>query len=169
MEGIGDAGENLHGDSANKETTVKGPGAAVPCQCRARKADMCVTIRAEKSAIEPCVQQMVRFASDCMPEATQKHLEIDLALQEAVANAVMHGCKADPSLEVKCWAAYEQGKGLLMVISDPGPGFIPTDVPDPMQEANLKFDHGRGVFLIKSLMDEVHFLNNGSEIHMIKY
>lgn len=144
-------------------------GTAPRCECSDRKADLKVTIRAEKSAIEPLVLQLVQFAADHLPDQPEKHMEIDLALQEAVANAVMHGCKADPNLEVNCWASFESGKGVLFVISDPGPGFIPADVPDPMQEANLKFDHGRGVFLIHSLMDEVHFRKNGSEIHMIKH
>lgn len=148
---------------------AKGLGATQACDCSSRHADLKVTIPAEKTAIEPLVQQVVQFAVERIPGGEEKHLEIDLALQEAIANAVVHGCKCDSTLKVTCWAAYEPGKGLLVVISDPGPGFIPADVPDPMQEANLNFDHGRGVFLINNLMDEVHFKNNGSEIHMIKY
>ncbi len=147
---------------------AKGLGTAPTCECSARAVDLSFTLQADKAAIEPVVQQVIRFAAEQMPHDEQKHLEIDLALQEALANAVVHGCQGDARLEVKGWASYEKNKGLLVVISDPGPGFIPADVPDPMQEANLKFDHGRGVFLINNLMDEVHFRNNGSEIHMIK-
>lgn len=148
---------------------AKGLGAAPTCECSARTVNFSVTIPAEKSAIEPVVQQVLRFAEPLLPGYEEKHLEIDLALQEALANAVVHGCKGDPNLQVKCWASYAPGKGLLVVIRDPGPGFIVADVPDPMQEANLQFDHGRGVFLIYKLMDEVHFNNNGSEVHLIKY
>ncbi len=147
---------------------TKGQGTAPTCECSARAADLRFTIQAEKTAIEPVVQQVVSFVAQKMPDDEQKHLEVDLALQEAIANAVVHGCKNDARLQVKISASYDNEKGLLVVISDPGPGFIPADVPDPMQEANLQFDHGRGVFLINNLMDEVHFRNNGSEIHMIK-
>lgn len=147
---------------------AKGFGTAPTCECSARKVDLRFRIHAEKTAIEPVVQRVVAFAAEQMPEDEQKHLEVDLALQEALANAVVHGCKNDARLEVNGWASFDKNEGLLIVISDPGPGFIPADVPDPMQEANLKFDHGRGVFLINNLMDEVHFKNNGSEIHMIK-
>jgi serine/threonine-protein kinase RsbW len=143
--------------------------AAPTCDCSARKADLRISIPAEKAAIEPLVRQVVEFAQEHMPDGGDKHLQIDLALQEAVANAVVHGCHEDASLQVDCWASFEKGKGLLVVISDPGSGFIPANVPDPMQEANLQFDHGRGVFLINNLMDEVHFKKNGSEIHLIKY
>ncbi|HUQ50219.1 MAG TPA: ATP-binding protein [Terriglobales bacterium] len=146
-----------------------GSATSSPCECSGRTADLTVSIRAEKAAIAPAVLQLVNFAAEHMPDNEQKILEIDLALQEAVANAVVHGCGEDSRLQVSCWASYAKGKGLLLVVRDPGPGFIPSEVPDPIQEANLKFDHGRGVFLINSLMDEVHFRNNGSEIHMIKY
>jgi serine/threonine-protein kinase RsbW len=148
---------------------AKGQGTAPTCECSARAVDLHFTIHAEKTAIEPVVQQVVRFVAQKMPDDEQKHLEVDLALQEAIANAVVHGCKNDARLQVNISASYDKAQGLLVVISDPGPGFIPADVPDPMQEANLQFDHGRGVFLINNLMDEVHFRNNGSEIHMIKH
>jgi serine/threonine-protein kinase RsbW len=148
---------------------MKGPATATQCDCNTRRPVLSLTIRAEKSAIEPVVQRLVAFAVEHLPGAEEKHLQIDLALQEAVANAVVHGCKADATLEIKCWASFQAERGVLFVISDPGPGFIPAEVPDPMQEENLSFDHGRGVFLIRQLMDEVHYQKNGSEIHMIKY
>lgn len=147
---------------------VNGPGAATRCDCASRQADVSLVIHADRSEIAPVVQELVRFAAQHILDEG-KQMEIDLALQEAVANAVVHGCGGDASLEVKCWAAYQEGKGLLLVVNDPGPGFEPSEVPDPMQEANLTFDHGRGVYLIRQLMDDVHYQKNGSEIHMIKY
>src|SRR5580693_2279013 len=83
----------------------------------------------------------------------QKRFEIALAVQEALANAVVHGCGNDPSKQVRC-----------RLQTDPGPGFGQNLVPDPKQRENLYVDHGRGVYLIRQLMDEVHFENSGSEI-----
>lgn len=98
-----------------------------------------------------------------------KQLEILLAVQEALANAVLHGCKNDASKEVRChMERYPDGR-ILIVVADPGPGFAPERLPDPNHPENLEADHGRGVHLIRQLMDEVSFENNGNEIWMWKY
>jgi len=54
-------------------------------------------------------------------------------------------------------------------VADPGPGFSPDLVHDPKRRENVYADHGRGVYLIRQLMDEVHFERSGSEIRMWKY
>jgi serine/threonine-protein kinase RsbW len=98
-----------------------------------------------------------------------KQMEILLAVQEALANAVVHGCKNDPSKEVCC--RFEQhGNGrILIVVTDPGPGYAPQHVPNPMEGDHIYRDHGRGIFIIRQLMDEVHLERNGSQIRMWKY
>jgi len=55
-----------------------------------------------------------------------------------------------------------------IVVRDPGQGFDPAAIPCPVQGQNIYSEHGRGIFLINQLMDEVKFLKNGTEIHMIK-
>lgn len=98
-----------------------------------------------------------------------KQLEILLAVQEALANAVVHGCNNDPSKEIRCrMERYPNGR-ILIVVTDPGPGFAPERLPDPNHPENLESDHGRGVYLIRKLMDEVSFENKGNEIRMWKY
>lgn len=98
-----------------------------------------------------------------------KQLEIVLAVQEALANAVVHGCKNDASKEVRCHVERYPNGRILIVVADPGPGFVPEGLPDPNHPENLEADHGRGVHLIRQLMDEVSFENNGNEIRMWKY
>lgn len=99
----------------------------------------------------------------------EKRMEIALAVQEALANAVIHGCNSDPSLEVRC-RLQRGAKGQIMItVTDPGPGFQPESVSNPKQSENLYQDHGRGVYLIRQLMDEVHFENGGNQIKMWKY
>jgi serine/threonine-protein kinase RsbW len=99
----------------------------------------------------------------------QKRLEVALAIQEALANAVVHGCGNDPSKLVRCRVQSDARGRIVIIVTDPGPGFSPECMPDPRKTENLHADHGRGVYLIRQLMDEVHFERRGSEIRMWKY
>lgn len=93
---------------------------------------------------------------------------IELALTEALANAVVHGAKADPSKIIECDVACDETRGILIVVRDPGNGFDPGKIPSPIHGENIFSNHGRGIYLINQLMDEVKFARNGAEIHMIK-
>ena len=99
----------------------------------------------------------------------QKRLEIGLAVQEALINAVVHGCGNDPSKEVRCRLQSDPLGRIVITVTDPGPGFRPDLLSDPRRQENLYADHGRGVYLIRKLMDEVSFEGRGSEIRMWKY
>jgi len=99
----------------------------------------------------------------------KKRLEIGLAVQEALVNAVVHGCKSDPSKEVRCRLQSDPNGQIVITVTDPGPGFSPDLLSDPKRRENLYADHGRGVYLIRQLMDEVSFERPGNEIRMWKY
>jgi serine/threonine-protein kinase RsbW len=99
----------------------------------------------------------------------QKRLEIALAVQEALANAVVHGCENDPSKHVRCRVRSDPRGRIVIIVTDPGPGFSPAALAYPKRGENLYADHGRGVYLIRQLMDEVQFERNGNEIRMWKY
>ena len=99
----------------------------------------------------------------------QKRLEIGLAVQEALVNAVVHGCNSDPSKEVRCRLQSDPNGRIVITVTDPGPGFSPDLLSDPKRHENLYADHGRGVYLIRQLMDEVSFERPGNEIRMWKY
>jgi len=101
--------------------------------------------------------------------AEEKQLEIGLALQEALANAVVHGCGNDPSKRVGCRLSCDGHGRVLIIVSDPGPGLDTSTLPDPKRGENLYQDHGRGIYLIRQLMDDVRFARGGSEIQMWKY
>jgi serine/threonine-protein kinase RsbW len=98
----------------------------------------------------------------------EKRLAIGLAVQEALANAVVHGCGGDASKTVHCELSSDTAGRVLIVVSDPGPGFDVSTL-QPQVAENVYNDHGRGVFLIRELMDEVKFERNGSVIRMWKY
>jgi serine/threonine-protein kinase RsbW len=127
-----------------------------------------VTLPAEVSAISPVVGWVLRLLSD-LDLAEGKEFEIEMALREALANAVLHGCKADPSKKIECSVTGDREQGIQIVVRDPGNGFDPASIPSPTDEANLESEHGRGILLINKLMDEVKHEQNGTVIRMRKF
>jgi serine/threonine-protein kinase RsbW len=126
-----------------------------------------VTLTADKNAVDPLVQGVMKIVRQ-MQCAEGKEDAIELALAEALANAVVHGCGSDPSKIIECDVACDEAHGMLIVVRDPGKGFDPATLPNPVNGQHVFSDHGRGIYLINQLMDEVKFLKNGTEIHMIK-
>jgi serine/threonine-protein kinase RsbW len=126
-----------------------------------------VTLSADRNSVDPVVRSVMNVVRETQC-ATGHEDDIELALTEALANAVVHGARSDPSKIVECDVACDQTHGMLIVVRDPGPGFDPGKVPDPLQGENIYSNHGRGIYLINQLMDEVRFHKNGTEIHMIK-
>ena len=124
---------------------------------------MDVTIPARVSAITPLVESVMTVVRR---QAGAKELEIETALREALANAIKHGCHGDPSKFVQCQVVFEDDHSVLVVVRDPGAGFDPKSVPDPTEEEHIYENHGRGIYLIRRLMDEVRFRRRGAEIHM---
>jgi serine/threonine-protein kinase RsbW len=94
---------------------------------------------------------------------------ISMSVREAIINAVLHGNAYDPHKKVRVF--FERKDGTLQVtVQDEGKGFDPDKVPNPLAPENLLKQSGRGVFLIRSYMDEVRLrsLEPGTEIVMIK-
>jgi serine/threonine-protein kinase RsbW len=126
-----------------------------------------VTIPGDPAAIDPVVERVLVLAREtgC---AEGKEFEIETALREALANAIRYGAGHDPGRPVQCAVACDQTRGMLIVVRDPGPGFDPATILDPLVGQNLYSHHGRGIYLINQLMDEVRFKRGGTEIHMRK-
>jgi serine/threonine-protein kinase RsbW len=127
-----------------------------------------VTLPGEIKAISAVVEWVMHLVSD-MKFAPGKEFEIEMALREALANAVTHGCKGDPAKKIDFSITEEPGRGILIVVRDPGRGFDPSALPSPTDSQNLFSEHGRGIFLINRLMDEVKYDRNGTEIRMRKF
>ncbi|MEP6644230.1 MAG: ATP-binding protein [Acidobacteriaceae bacterium] len=126
-----------------------------------------VMLAADKNAVDPVVQNVMQIVKeiDC---AAGKEEAVELALTEALANAVLHGAKADVTKIVECDVACDDHGTMLIIVRDPGNGFDPAVIPSPISGQNLYSNCGRGIYLINQLMDEVKFAKNGSEIQMIK-
>ena len=133
--------------------------------CEDGEASLHFCFAASVESITPVVEAVSELARRELGE--EKEMELALALQEALANAVVHGSGRDARKMVECWVALGT-EGISIVVRDSGPGFSPEAVPSSTSEQQRGLDHGRGLIMIRRLMDEVHFRRNGAEIHMRK-
>jgi anti-sigma regulatory factor (Ser/Thr protein kinase) len=121
----------------------------------------------EIKAISPLVDRLMRLieGSHCV---CGEEPSVELALAEALNNAVVHGNRMDRHKLVQILCRCEPGKGISVVVKDQGQGFDPNAVPDPTAAENIGADHGRGIWVMKSVMDEVSIERGGTEVRMRK-
>lgn len=93
---------------------------------------------------------------------------VHLALEEAFLNAVQHGNNMDPEKEITIDYTINSEKAEISV-TDKGSGFDPDSVPDPRCGENLYKYNGRGLFLMRSYMDDIEFNHRGNCVRMVKY
>ena len=121
----------------------------------------------------PSVDQVERTAEQLAAEAgveEDARFGISMAVREAAVNAVVHGNLQDQAKHIT--ASFENtGESLIFIVADEGGGVDPDTLPDPLLPENLLRGSGRGIFLIRSFMDEVHFrqLQPGTELTLIKH
>ena len=127
-----------------------------------------VILPADVTAISPVVSWVMQLIGE-LEFTAGKEFEIEMALREALANAVLHGCKSDPDKKIECSVTGDPEQGILIVVRDPGSGFDPASLPSPTDDSNLRAEHGRGILLIKKLMDDVKHEQNGTVIRMRKF
>ncbi len=100
----------------------------------------------------------------------EERFHLTMAVREAAVNAVLHGNEYDPAKQIA--ASFENtGAALVITIADQGKGLDPETLPDPLSPENLLRGSGRGIFLIRSFVDEVHFrqLHPGTELTLVKH
>jgi serine/threonine-protein kinase RsbW len=124
-------------------------------------------IPSETKAISPLVDRLIRLieGSRCVPG---KEPAVELALREALNNAVVHGNRMDAHKFVQVRCRCGLGKGLSIIVRDQGQGFDPNAIPDSLAVKNLEAEHGRGIYRMKVSMDTVSFERGGTEVHMWK-
>ena len=119
-----------------------------------------------REAINHAVELILGVARRCGCGSDQE-ADLEIALREALANAVIHGNEEDAgkSVFVRCYGADEK---TLILVRDQGPGFEPKEIPDPRNKERLQLDHGRGLFLMRALMDRVEYRKDGREVLLFK-
>lgn len=118
-------------------------------------------VRSELDSIQTKVVAGIRDAG--YDEAST--FAVRLALEEAVANAFRHGNDEDPRKAVKVEFDIS-GDRIWLAVEDEGPGFDPTAVPDPTEEANLEIPSGRGIMLMRAYMTDVAIVAPGNRVEM---
>jgi serine/threonine-protein kinase RsbW len=120
-------------------------------------------------AVANAAAAVADFVKSCGLEE-QDAFGVDMAVREAVTNAMVHGNQEDETKSVEVVFGC-QGNALEIEVSDQGEGFDPASVPDPTEPANILKPSGRGIFLIRNFMDEVEWFaraDGGTTLRMVK-
>ena len=132
-------------------------------------SEFCEVIPSTLDALNS-VEERVMDVLKNLPCAPQEVLSVALSLREALANAILHGNRNDPTkrVVVACFCECDKNGGLLLVVRDEGQGFDPNEVPDPTGAEAVHEWHGRGIYLMRHFMDEVRYENGGTEVLLRK-
>ncbi len=125
-----------------------------------------INLRNDLRAIERTVADIVERGRAVGFDDNLLRLNLRVGLTEALANAMLYGNNRDPRKRVTVEAQIEPGR-IAVRVTDEGRGFDPDQVGDPTTPANLNKVGGRGIFLIRKLMDQVEFNDRGNSILMI--
>lgn len=117
-------------------------------------------------SIGHAVDYVMSHCSDCCAFAKRSDLNFRVGLTEALSNAMLYGNARDPGKRVKVEVTVRMEQ-VTARVTDEGHGFDPTTIPDPTLPGNLDKPGGRGIFLMKSLMDEVLFNEEGNSVTLI--
>ncbi len=127
-----------------------------------------LTLDSVLGSVEIVEETAERFARNAgFDEDTSS--QIAMVSREAAVNAILHGNKYDPTKHVT--ASFEiTNTALIIKIADEGSGLDTETIPDPLAPENILRTSGRGIFLMRAIMDEVHFrmLHPGTEIKLVK-
>ena len=124
------------------------------------------SLPSEVAAISPFVDRLMLLLKKCGCVA-EGESDVDIALREALANAIIHGNHENPRkhVHVRCRCKRDE---VSIEVKDEGQGFDINKMSDPIAPPNICSAHGRGIHLMKTLMDEVRFAEGGVVVHMRK-
>jgi serine/threonine-protein kinase RsbW len=124
------------------------------------------SLPSEVAAISPFVDRLMLLFRKygCVSEGESG---VEIALREALANAIIHGNHENPGkhVHVRCRCKPSE---ISIAVKDEGRGFDANKIADPTAPENTGSVHGRGIYLMKALMDEVRFEEGGVVVHMRK-
>jgi serine/threonine-protein kinase RsbW len=124
------------------------------------------TFPGDSDSLAASRQAMMDFIEPhCSSDAEE--VDVLIALQEALANAVFHGTQNDPDKSIHCRVEIDPW-AFIITIRDPGPGFDVEAATQPTESGTNITTHGRGIAMMRSLMNEVVYRNGGSEVQLRK-
>ena len=128
--------------------------------------DLVLDIPNDLAFIEEAVDHVMQRCTFCGDDPRKVRLNLRVGLMEAIANAVLNGNGPDPSKRVKVEVAFRES-AIMARVTDEGNGFDPCRVADPTTPENLLKDQGRGIYLMRRLLDEVHFNAQGNSVTLV--
>lgn len=129
------------------------------------------SLTSQVAAISPFVDRFMRFVKPLIRkfgDTNEHEVEIEMALREALANALIHGNREDPNKCVYVTSRFQMDGEFSITVRDEGQGFNTRAVPDPTDPNNRMLTHGRGIHFMRAFMDEVSFEENGRVVRMRK-
>lgn len=129
-----------------------------------RRPPKILVIKSNSSELE----KVERFLKEILDEFSvdkKNFNKIYLCVSEAVINSIKHGNKHDPNKDVKIEVEYNS-KEIIVRVEDEGEGFELNKLKDPTRQENIKNESGRGIFIIKSLSNELQFNERGNRIQL---
>jgi serine/threonine-protein kinase RsbW len=129
-------------------------------------AELRLRIPSDVTLVNEAVELVTRHLEAAFVDRHIIRFNLRVALAEAVANAILYGNAADPEKGVAVRVLFGRN-AVEMEVTDEGCGFDFRHVPDPTLPANRMRPYGRGLFLIRRLVDEVRFNDAGNSICMI--
>lgn len=128
--------------------------------------DLVLELPTDIHSIEGAVDYVMSRCSSCAEHARRLNLNFRVGLTEALSNAMLYGNGRDPSKSVLVEVVFREGT-LRAKVRDQGAGFDPTTIPDPTLPENLTRPCGRGLFLMRELLDEVWYNERGNEVTLV--
>jgi len=129
------------------------------------------SLPSKRAAISPFVDQLSAFIRTLIRDHSHDagaEEDIETAVREALANAIVHGNQESPRKRVYVTCSCTLDGDISITVRDEGQGFDPGVLPDPTDRNNLLRSHGRGIYLIRALMDEVSFEEHGKVLYLRK-
>ena len=117
-------------------------------------------------SIEHAVEYVLQRCPSCAQDARRLRLNFRVGLTEALSNAMVYGNAHDPAKRVLVEVKLAEGR-IEARVTDQGRGFNPAAVPDPTRPENLTNSGGRGIFLMRQLLDEVTFNDQGNQVRLV--
>lgn len=117
-------------------------------------------------SIEHAVDYVMDRCEVCSSYAHKLRFNFRVGLTEALSNAMLYGNGQDPQKRVRVEVTVDLDS-ITACVTDQGEGFDPTVVPDPTTPANIFRPGGRGIFLMRSLMDDVVFNDRGNSVTLV--
>lgn len=137
-----------------------------PEHLEGERLDLVLELPSDLRLIEAAVSYLVGRCRAFAFEGPRLDLNFRVGVTEALANAVLYGNESDPDKTVRVEFRLDEHQ-VEVRVRDQGRGFDPATVPDPTTPDHIESPGGRGLFLIRNLMDELEFNETGNALRMV--